>query len=88
MVKKTDLPKTQRKPGKSSRGSIQREKIAAVIAELDQVRPPSPKAAEAIALLKSWFTDESGYDEKVWPRLKKALERQRERVGARRLFNA
>jgi hypothetical protein len=64
-----------------------REKIAAVIAELNQIKPPSPRAAEAISLFKSWLTDESGYDEKVWPRLKKALERERESVGARRLFD-
>ena len=88
MVKKTGLPKARRKPNKSSRGSIRREKIAAVIAELDQVKPASPRVAEAIALLKSWLTDESGYDERVWPRLKRALERQRVRIGARRLFDA
>ena len=45
------------------------------------------KAAKAIALFKSWLEDESGYDEETWPKLKKALNQERDRVGARRLFN-
>jgi hypothetical protein len=85
MVKKTSLPRTRGESTKSSRG---RKRIAAVIAELDQIKPPSPKAADTIAVLKSWLADESGYDEKVWPGLKKALERRRENVKARRLFDA
>jgi hypothetical protein len=88
MVKKTKLPKTRQKTNQASHVNTRREKIAAVIAELNQIKPPSAKAAEAISLFKSWLTDESGYDEKVWPRLKKALEQERERVGARRLFDA
>jgi hypothetical protein len=38
-------------------------------------------------LLKSWLADDSGYDEKTWPRLKKALDRERQRVRARELFD-
>jgi hypothetical protein len=63
-----------------------REKIEATIAELEQIKPASSKTAEAIKLFKSWLADESGYDEKVWPRLKSALEKERRRVGARSLF--
>lgn len=38
----------------------------------------SPKRyAKAIALLKSWLADDSGYDEKTWPHLKRAIERNR-----------
>jgi len=31
----------------------------------------------AISLLNRWLADESGYDEKVWPVLKKAIEQNR-----------
>lgn len=37
------------------------------------VRPS--RAAEAIALIDRWLSDESDYDEKTWPELKAALER-------------
>jgi hypothetical protein len=39
-----------------------------------------------IALLDSWLKDESGYDERTWPLLKKALERNRH-PSERRLFH-
>ena len=55
--------------------------------EIKQLKPGSAKAAEAIALLKSWLKDDSGYDEQTWPKLKKALDQQRAKVGARRLFD-
>ncbi len=42
--------------------------------------------AAAIALLDEWMADESGYDEETWPLLRDALDRERERVGARKLF--
>jgi hypothetical protein len=40
-----------------------------------------------ISLLRSWLADESGYDERTWPKLKKALDHERRRVGVRRLFD-
>jgi hypothetical protein len=40
-----------------------------------------------LALLQAWLKDESGHDEETWPALKKALDSERVRVGARRLFN-
>jgi hypothetical protein len=40
----------------------------------------------AIAMLDEWMHDESGYDEAAWPELKEALNRERDLVGARRLF--
>jgi hypothetical protein len=83
MTKKTKRPAPRPRSAKA-----RRERIAAVVAELDQIRPRSARAAQAIALFKSWLTDESGYDEKVWPRLKRALEEERERVGGGRLFDA
>lgn len=41
----------------------------------------------AIAMLNEWMHDESGYDEAAWPELKEALNRERDAVGARQLFN-
>ncbi len=39
----------------------------------------------ALKLLKQWQADESGYDEAVWPELKKALEE--DRISDRKLFS-
>jgi len=41
---------------------------------------------EVIRLLDEWLADESGYDEETWPLLKEALNRERELVGAPKLF--
>ena len=41
---------------------------------------------KAIQLLDEWMADESGYDEQTWPELKKALDRERDHISARRLF--
>jgi hypothetical protein len=47
----------------------------------------APKVHPAITLIEEWLKDESGYDEETWPALKKALDEERDRVGARRLFD-
>ena len=65
-------------------------KHAAILATLDsikQIDPECPKATGVIELLKSWLEDDSGYDEKTWPKLRKALDKERTRAGARRLFD-
>jgi hypothetical protein len=51
------------------------------------MEPGTPKAAKVLSLLKSWLKDDSGYDERTWPKLKQALDEQRVRVGAARLFD-
>jgi hypothetical protein len=52
------------------------------------LEPLTPEQRDkAIAMLDEWMNDESGYDEATWPELKEALNREREAVGARRLFN-
>lgn len=48
------------------------------------VKPPRD-STEIIAVLDEWLSDESGYDERVWPELKEALERNR--PSSRSLFN-
>lgn len=45
----------------------------------------SEQAAEVARLLNEWLTDESGYDEETWPKLKDALEE--DHFSARSLFD-
>lgn len=87
MAKKTVAPKGRKKTKTDAGGQAYKEKIAATIANLDALKPTTPKAAAMIALLKSWLQDESGYDEETWPKLKKALDDERRRQGARTLFD-
>jgi hypothetical protein len=87
MSKKTSAT-LRRKNGRAGAAQDQRKVIAETIAELDLIKPRSVKAARAISLFKSWLADDSGYDEAVWPRLKKSLQQERASVGARRLFDA
>ena len=61
--------------------------VTAALKDINRLTPGSAKATQAIALLKSWLKDDSGYDEQTWPKLKKALDQQRAKVGARRLFD-
>jgi len=59
-----------------------------VIVRLADRRPGpevSEKAAQAISLINSWLADSSGYDERLWPRLK--LELQKDRLSERGLFH-
>lgn len=35
------------------------------------------KQKKAIALVESWLADTSGYDKRVWPKLSRAIERNR-----------
>jgi hypothetical protein len=86
MAKKTTAPTTLRKSPAPNQAKARREKIATAIAKLNQIQAPNAKVAKAIALFKSWLADESGYDEEAWPKLKKALDLERKRAGARRLF--
>ncbi|HVA47215.1 MAG TPA: hypothetical protein VNH11_12675 [Pirellulales bacterium] len=48
-----------------------------------KIRPS--RAAEAIALIDRWLNDESDCDEKTWPELKAALDR--DRPSDRKLFD-
>lgn len=61
--------------------------IAATLKSIQGIKPGAPRAADVRELLKSWLSDESGYDEKTWPKLKKALNHERQRIGARGLFD-
>lgn len=35
------------------------------------------KRKKAMALIESWLADTSGYDQRVWPKLSRAIERNR-----------
>ena len=61
--------------------------IQAALQQLDEIKPRNTKTKKLISLLKTWLTDESGYDEEALPELKKALDIERKRIGARRLFD-
>jgi len=87
MPRKTAAAKVTREAATKGRTAGRREKIAATLATLNQIEAPDPQTARAIALFSSWLSDESGYDEDTWPKLKSALDRERKRVGARRLFD-
>ncbi|MFL6212568.1 MAG: hypothetical protein ACJ74J_01610 [Blastocatellia bacterium] len=43
------------------------------------------KRAACIELLNQWLADESGYDEKTWPKIKNLLEENR--TSDRPIFN-
>ena len=44
------------------------------------------RAAATRILLETWETDDSGYEDEVWPELVAALNDERRRSGARLLF--
>lgn len=75
-------------PPKGSKQNGRASAISNTLAELDRIEASSPNAKALIELFRGWLTDESGYDEETWPKLKRALNRERARVGARRLFDA
>ena len=82
-------------PTRSNRGSKARSQkkpsneaqIAATLSKINQCKPATEQGARMLDLLKAWLNDTSGYDEKAWPKLKKSLERERKRVGAKKLFD-
>ncbi|MEQ8221535.1 MAG: hypothetical protein ABRQ37_04480 [Candidatus Eremiobacterota bacterium] len=55
-----------------------------LISNIDEVTQQEKNEA-AIKLLQEWTNDESGYDEKIWPVAKKAIEENR--LSIRKKFN-
>lgn len=43
------------------------------------------KTRKLVKLLDIWLADETGYDERMWPRLKKSIEENR--LSARKRFD-
>ena len=83
MIRREPSRRTRRKATKKST-----QAISDTLAELERLEAVSPRAKGLVELFRGWLTDESGYDEETWPHLKRALNRERARVGARRLFDA
>ncbi|HET6881249.1 MAG TPA: hypothetical protein VFI31_13900 [Pirellulales bacterium] len=89
MIRREPMRRKREKGGVKQSAQKKREQaISDTLAELDVLESTSPQAKALIELFRSWLTDESGYDEEAWPKLKSALNRERDRVGARRLFDA
>lgn len=87
MIRKPPLrAKSKAKPKKRPKAKPKMD-LADAKAVIAGLKPATPQAAKVLALLQTWLDDESGYDEETWPELKKALNAERHRVGARRLFN-
>jgi hypothetical protein len=81
MKKLSSSSKTTRHgPARSRAKAQQKAAIAATLESLDALKPETPKAAGVLALLRSWLSDESGYDERTWPKLSKALDEERDRI--------
>jgi len=88
MKKLSSSFKTPRRGLTRSRTRSERKAaIEMTLESLAAIAPETPKATRLLALLRSWLGDESGYDERTWPKLKKALDEDRDRVEARRLFD-
>jgi hypothetical protein len=86
-MKKPATPSRKRRPRPSGKVANRQAAISATLDRINQVEPQTRKAARVIALLQGWLKDKSGYDEKTWPALKTALNQERARRGAQRLFD-
>ena len=58
----------------------ERERLLAIL-ERDR------RDARLEKLIEEWRNDASGYEDEVWPELQAALDRTREKLGRRKLFN-
>ena len=88
MTKPASLARSKpRRSRPDSKPQAHEQQIAQALAAIDRLDAKSPQGAQVLSLLKTWLGDESGYDEETWPLLKKSLNRERARVGARRLFD-
>jgi len=86
-MRKTTITTKPAKRTRSRGRASPDDAVTDALKEINRLTPSSAKASQAIALLKSWLKDDSGYDEQTWPKLKKALDQQRAKAGARRLFD-
>jgi hypothetical protein len=50
----------------------------------DAVKDRPTENQRAIDVLRQWLADDSGYDERVWPEVKKSIEEHR--LGRRKRF--
>jgi hypothetical protein len=88
MIRRQPSPRRRSAAVKSSKDTKRANAIRDTLAELDGLEATAPNVKALIDLFRGWLNDESGYDEETWPKLKQALNRERARAGARRLFDA
>jgi hypothetical protein len=62
---------------------LQPDEQEQLLATLERER----RVAHLDKMLDEWLSDESGYDEEVWPKLQAALDQTREELGMRKLFD-
>ncbi len=74
-MRKPAMP-SQRRRKKSRTAARQNAAITATLNDMNQMQTRTPKAAKVLSLLKSWLKDDSGYDERTWPKLKQACARR------------
>ncbi len=79
--------RTKTRKQATPRSQRRQRRISETLARIGQLRVETPRAAQVIELLRSWLQDESGYDERTWPQLRKALDEERARAKARKLFD-
>ena len=88
MTKPTSVARRQRRRSRPNlEPQAHAQQIAQTLASIDQLHAKSPQGGRVLSLLKTWLGDDSGYDEETWPVLKNSLNRERARIGARRLFD-
>jgi hypothetical protein len=84
---KKAMPSRRRRPRSSGKVTGKQAAITAALDRINQIEPQTQKSSRVIALLQTWLKDLSGYDERTWPALKTALNQERARRKAQRLFD-
>jgi len=84
---KSAVPERRSRRRRSTRAAGRKADIGEILAGIEGIEVTTPRAAKVISLLKSWLKDDSGYDERTWPKLKAAIDEQRRRVGSAKLFD-
>ena len=65
------LPGQEPRPHAPRIRSERKAAIEMTLKSLAAIAPETPQATRLITLLRSWLGDESGYDERTWPKLKR-----------------
>jgi len=88
MAAKPTIKSAGRKTGRAEEAVLRKKKsINELVASIEATQQSTSEPRPFLATLRNWLLDESGYDEENWPKLKRALRRERKRVGAEDLFH-
>jgi len=77
MFKSFAIPKQKEPNGIQRRLTLVNGKLVDVLTGKPVMAVRRKENEKILRLLEEWWTDESGYDEKAWPVLKKSLEENR-----------